>query len=328
MKPRVFGFIATVAVAILATSLGTEAQQAGKVYRIGVLLAAPVLRSPGMSGFREELRNLGYVEGQNLVLEYRSTDYDLGRLPRLAADLVDLKVDLIFAVTTGPAQAAKNATTTIPIVFVAVNNPVNDGLVASLGRPGGNVTGLTNAAPDLSGKRLELLKEIAPRVSEITILWNSVNRSIARQVQETEAAAKKLRLQVQIANMRGSDDLDRALRTIPSGQRGALVVLADIVTMGHRERIAEFAVSHRLPTISEFDWFASAGGLMAYGPNVRWMVERAAIYVDKILKGAKPSELPVEQPTKFQLVLNAKTAKALGLPVPPSLLLRADQILE
>lgn len=317
---------AIVALALFAATLVVEAQP--KVHRVGVLTPGPASRSPGFDAFVQGLRDLGYVEGRNIIIEYRSADDKLERLPALAAELVRINVDVIVAVPTPAVQAAKNATTTIPIVFSGVSDPVNFGLVASLARPGGNLTGQTNTAPDVSGKRLQLLKEIVPRASRVAVLWNAANPIIARQVRETEVAAHALGTELSLAEIRGADDLESAFRTITAGRVDGLVVLADFLTMEHQGRITTLAAKHRLPTISEFREFAASGGLMAYGPSIPAAARRTAAYVDKILKGAKPGELPVEQPTKFDLVINLKTARMLGVTIPQSILLRADQVLE
>jgi putative ABC transport system substrate-binding protein len=311
---------------LIGTSLGAGAQQAGRGYRIGILVPGPT--SPQIQGFWEGLRELGYVEGQNVTVEYRSAHDRLDRLPSLAEQLVTLKVDIIYATVTPAADAAKKATQTIPIVFGASDDPVAHGLVASLARPGGNVTGLSLAAPDVSGKRLELLKEVLPGVSRVAILWNAANPIIARQLTETQAAAEVLSTKLHIVAVRGPDDFESAFRAIMKDRPGALVVLADFLTVGHRGRIAEFAAQNRLPTMCEFREFVAAGCLVAYGPSLPDSGRRVAHYVDRILKGAKPGNLPVEQPTKFELVINMKTAKALGLTIPPSLLLRADHVIE
>jgi len=317
-----------ISASLLAAPLVAQAQQAGKIYRVGVLLPIPVSRMPATGMFRQALRDLGYTEGQNLILEYRSLDTDkLDRLSTLAAELVSANVDVIFAVA-GAAHAAKNATKTIPIVFAGVGDPVGTGLVTSLAHPGGNVTGLTNTAPDLSGKRLQLVTELLPGVSTIAILWNATNPIVRGQVAETEAAARALKTHLLVVPIRSADDFEAAFTAITRQRSGALIVIADVVTTAHRERIATLAVKNRLPMISEFPDFAAAGGLMAYGPSAPDAAHRAAGYVDKILRGAKPGDLPVEQPTKFELVINLKTAKGLGLTIPPSILLRADQIIE
>jgi len=323
---RLIGLPLILTLSLILAPLAVGAQSAGKVYRIGILV--PGSTSPQIQAFREALRDLGYVEGQNLAIEYRSAEDRLERLPGLAAELVALKVDIIYANVTPAAQAAKNATKTIPIVFGASSDPVDYGLVASLARPGGNITGLSNTGADLSGKRLELLKEGVPGISRIAVLWNSANPIMARQLRETEVAAQVLGAQLQVVDVRGPDDFARAFRAVTMGRPGALVVLADFLTVNHRGRIAEFAAKNRLPAISEFREFAAAGCLMAYGPSAPDLGRRAAVFVDKILKGAKPADLPVEQPTKFELIINMKTAKALGLTIPQTLLLRADEVIQ
>jgi putative ABC transport system substrate-binding protein len=316
-------------VLLLGSPLGTDAQTPGRVYRIGILLAAPISPNPPLDAFLHGLRDLDYVHGRNVVIEYRSTDPDkLDRLPALAADLVSRKVDIIFAIATGPAEAAKGATKTIPIVFALASDPVNAGLVASLGRPGGNLTGLTNTSPDLSAKRLQLLKEMLPEITHIALLWNASNSLIARQVPETEVAALALKVQLHVVAVRGPADFETAFSAISKKRVGGLVVIQDVLTATHRERIAALAAKNRLPMISEFRNFADAGALLTYGPNGPEAGRRAAYFVDKILKGAKPGDLPVEQPTKFELVINLKTAETLGLTIPPALLLRANDIIE
>jgi putative ABC transport system substrate-binding protein len=322
---RLLARLAASIVVLLCAALAAEAQPAAKVYRIGVLEA---YRSPSLDLFVQGLREFGYFEGRNILIEYRSAEGRLDRLPALAEDLASIKVDVILAWATGPALAAKNATKTIPIVFMNANDPVNAGLVASLARPGGNVTGWTNTGPDLSGKRLELLKELLPAVSRVAVLWNAGNPLVARQVSETEVAAHALKTELRVVAVRAPDDLESAFSTIVRGRAGGLIVIADVFTTEHRERIAALAAKNRLPMISEFRVSAVAGGLMAYGPSAPDAARRAAAYVDRILKGAKPGELPVEQPTKFDFVINLKTARALGLTIPRSMLLRADQVLE
>ena len=275
------------------------------------------------------MRDLDYVDGRNVIIEYRSTDpHRLDRLPALAADLVSRKVDIILALATGPAQAAKGATKTIPIVFALANDPVHAGLVASLARPGSNLTGLTNTGPDLSAKRLQLLKEVQPEISHIALLWNASNPTVARQVSETEVAARALKVQLHVVAVRGSNDFESAFSTITKARVGGLVVIADVLTAEHRERIVALATRNRLPVISEFRNFADSGALLTYGSSGPDAGRRAAYFVDKILKGANPADLPVEQPTKFELVINLRAAKALGLTIPPSLQLRADQVIE
>jgi len=314
---------------VIASGLATvDAQQARGVYRVGVLLPAPLSRMPATGVFRQGLRELGYVEGQNLVLEYRTLDSDrLEELGVLAAELVKANVDVIFAVAAG-AFAAKKATRTIPIVFAGIADPVGTGLVASLAHPGGNVTGLATTAPDLSGKRLQLLTEILPDIARVAVLWNAANPIMAQQVSETEAAARALKIQLQHVPIRSADDLDGAFAAITSQRAGAVVVIADGLTAAHREQIGALAMRHRMPLISEFRDFAVVGGLAAYGPSAADTARRAAGYVDKILKGAKPADLPVQQPTTFDLVINLKAARALNVTIPPAVLLRADQTIE
>ena len=329
MRRTVLQLATAVALLLVVATLAADAQQPSRVYRIGILQPGPkTLPSPQIGGFREGLRDFGYVEGQNVLMEYRFAEDELDRLPGLAAELVTLKVDIIYATVTPAAQAAKNATQTIPIVFGASSDPVDYGLVASLARPGGNITGLSNIAPELSGKRLELLRQVVPGGSLIAVLWNSANPIIARQVRETEVAAEVLKTKLHIVPVRGPDDFDSAFRAVTMGRPTALVVLADVLTTGHRGRIAEFAAKHRLPAISEFKEFAAAGFLMAYGPSLPETGRRVASYVDKILKGAKPGDIPVEQPTKFELTINLKTARTLGLTISPSLRLQADHVIE
>ena len=329
MAFRLYAACAAIVVVLLGLPLGAEAQPAARVYRVGILMTSSTTRTTALDAFLEELRHLGYVEGRNLVLVYRSTDPDkLERLPGLAADLVSSKVDIIFAMATGPAQAAQSATRTIPIVFVNASDPVNARLVASLGRPGGNLTGLTNTGPDISAKRLQLLKEMLPEISHVAVLWNASNPNVARQVPETEAAARALKVQLHVVAIRGPSDFETAFSAITSARAGGLVVIQDVLTGAHSERIAALAAKNRLPMISEFRNFADAGALLTYGPSGADAGRRAAQYVDKILRGAKPADLAVEQPTRFDLVINRKTAKTLGLTVPAALLLRANDVIE
>ena len=327
---RVYSTVAVVmTVVLLGSAPGTQAQPAARVYRVGILLTTSIARLPALDAFLQGLRELGYVEGRNVIFEYRSTDPDkLDRLPGLAVDLVSSKVDIIFAIATGPAQAAQNATKTTPIVFVNASDPVNAGLVASLGRPGGNLTGLTNTGPDLSAKRLQLLKEMLPGISHIALLWNASNALIARQVQETELAARALKVQLHVVAIRGPADFESAFSAISKARAGGLVVIQDVLTGAHRERIAALAAKHRLPMISEFRNFADVGALLTYGPSGPDAGRRAAHFVDKILRGAKPADLAVEQPTKLELVINLKTAKMLDLTIPPALLLRASEVID
>jgi len=315
---------------LLAMPLAAEAQPAGKVYRIGLLGTSP----PGTPGWRlweaflQGLRELGYVEGQNLRIEGRYSEGRDERLPDLAADLVRLGVDVIVAGATQPAHAAQRATTTIPIVMPNHSDPVGSGLVASLARPGGNVTGLSILNPELTGKRVELLKQALPRVVRVAVLWNPSSQAHPQMLSETEAAARALGLQLHRLQARGRDDYAGAFSAMTKERAEALLVLGDQMFWFHRARIAELAATSRLPTMFAQKEHVEAGGLMSYGPDLRDNYRRAATYVDKILKGAKPADFPIEQPTKFELVINLKTAKVLGLKIPPSLLARVDQVLE
>ncbi len=321
--------IVTALLLALTAPLGAEAQQAGKVARIGYLSPATPTTGPHiLEAFRQGLRDLGYLEGTNIVIEYRYAKGKAERLPDLVAELLSLKVDVIVASGTPAPLAAKNATKTIPIVMASAGDPVGTGLVASLARPGGNVTGLSTLTPELGGKRLQIVKEILPKISRVAILWNAANPYTVLLVREIEAAARKLGVQVQSLEVRGPDDFENVLPAAISGGAGALMVVDDPLTVSHRIQIANFAARNRLPAMYGFKEFAEAGGLMAFGVKLADLYRRAATYVDKILKGAKPADLPVEQPSKFDLVINLKTAKALGLTIPQSLLLRADEVIE
>ncbi len=312
---------------ISAWPLAANAQQASKVARIGVLLpGAPP--DALLEVLRGGLRELGYKEGQNLSLEVRYAEGKLDRLPALAAELVQLKVDVMTTVSTPAALAAKQAAGTTPIVFTAVGDPVGAGVVASLARPGGTLTGLSLLASELSGKRLELLREATPKVDHVAMLWNSTNPGMILRAREAEAAAKSLRVTLISLGVHDLDTFDSAFARITRDRPDALLTLVDPFTRLHRKRIVEFAAQHRLPTIYEAREFADAGGLIAYGPSLADQQRRAAAYIDKILKGAKPGDLPVEQPTKFELVINLKTAKALGLTIPQSVLIRADEVIQ
>jgi putative ABC transport system substrate-binding protein len=314
--------------AILGASLAVDAQQAGKVARIGYLSPGSPTSAPHIDeAFRQGLRELGYVEGQNIVIEYRWAEGRAERLPDLAAELVNLKVDVIVAGGTPAPLAAKHATSTIPIVMATAGDPVGSGLVASLARPGENVTGLSAISPELGGKRLQFLKEVIPGVSRVAVLWNAANPYAVLVWRQTEAAARTLGVQVQSLAVRGPDDFENALPAAIKWGAGALIVVEDPLTYIHRMRIADFAARNRLPWIDGYREYAEAGALMAFGPNLADLYRRAATYVYKILKGAKPADLPVEQPTKFELVINLKTAKALGLTIPESVLVLADEVI-
>jgi putative ABC transport system substrate-binding protein len=274
------------------------------------------------------LRDLGYVEGRNVAVEYRDAEGRYDRLPALAVDLVVLKVDVIVVTNTPAAVAAKQATTTIPIVMTLVSDPVGSGLVVNLARPGGNVTGLSFMHPELSRKRLELLKEVIPKVAQVAVLSNPSNPNTPPLLRETEAAARALSLQLQIVEVRDSAALDSAFSAMTKAHVGALVVMPDSVFFDQRKRIVDLAAKSRLPAMYSWREPVDAGGLMAYGASGPDIFRRAAEYIDKILKGAKAADLPIEQPTKFELVINLKTAQALGLTIPQSLLVRADEIIQ
>jgi putative ABC transport system substrate-binding protein len=321
-------FIASVA-GLLSTPLIVEGQQTGKVWRIGFLSSlSPSATTVRIDAFRLGLRELGYVEGQNLIIEYRWAEGKDDRLPVLAAELVQLPVDVIVAQATVPAIAARRATTTIPIVVAAAGDAVGVGLVASLGRPGGNVTGLTIVAPDMTGKRLELLRQAMPGVTRLAALRNPTNPVSGPELRETEAASRILGMRLRSVEVLDMDRLDLAFSTIVHEQVEAVIVLSDLLFFGRRNQIAALALTNRLPIIAWTPEFAESGCLMTYGPNVVEMHRRVATYVDKIFKGSKPGDLPIEQPTKLELVINLKTAKALGLTIPQSLLLRADDVIQ
>ena len=294
-------FIEVIAGGLLAAPLAAEAQPA-RIPRIGVLSPGSPGPSPLFDAFRQGLRELGYVEGQNIRLEYRFAETRLERLSGLATELIDLKVDVILAINSTAAQAALNATKAIPIVFTWVADPLS--LVKNLARPGGNVTGLTTITTELSGKRLELFKAVLPGISRIAVLWNSANPVATAVFTEMEGASARLGVQLYPMGVRGSSDLEDAFKAAAWARASALFVVEEGTLFPHRARILSLAAQHRLPAASQFREFAEAGGLLSYGPNLPDLFRRAAIYVDKILKGAKPADLPVEQPTKFELVIN------------------------
>jgi len=317
------------ALGLLVAPLPAAAQQPAKVPRIGFLGgSAPAALAHSLEAFRQGLRELGYVAGQNIALESRWAEGRFDRLPALAGELVRLRVDLIVTAGTPAAHAAKEATASIPIVAAAVGDPVGTGLVASLARPGANLTGLSDITVDLSAKRLELLKELVPTASRIAILWNPAHPTNPLQLRETRAAAQALGITLQSLEVQRSGELERAFAAIRRERAGALVVLSDPFMLLHRGRLADLAANNRLPTMYPWREHVEAGGLMAYGVNLPDLFRRAATYVDKILKGAKPADLPVEQPMRFELVINMKTAKALGLTFPPSILIRATEVIQ
>ena len=327
MKKKIF--LSGVAILMLAFVHIADAQPK-KVARIGFL--APATRTGYQhhtDAFLQGLRELGYVEGQNIVVEYRWADGNFERLPELAAELVRLNVDVIVAAVTQASLAAKNATGTIPIVMVAVANPVDSGLIASLARPGANITGTSSMTDEVVGKQLELLKETFPKISQVAALWNPANPVFqAIQRRETEVTARALGLQLHFLEAGGPDDIERAFAAMAKERTKALLVLIDPVFTSNRKRIADLAAKQRLPTVSGIREYVEAGCLIAYGPSFPDMYRRAAYYVDRILKGTKPADLPVEQPTKFELVINLKTAKQIGLTIPQSVLYRADKVIK
>ncbi len=314
---------------LLALSFPAGAQQAKKIPRIGFLASVSASSDADrIEAFRLGLRELGYVEGQNVTIEYRWADGRFEQLPDLAAELVRLKVDVIVAVVTQASLAAKKATGTIPIVMVGVSDPVGSGLVASLARPGTNITGTSSMTAEIVGKLLELLKETLPKISRVAALWNPANSVFqALQLRETEVAARALGVQLQILEARGPDEIDRAFAAMVKERTKALLILGDPVFTSHRKRIADLAAKYRLPAVSGTREYVEAGGLMAYGPSFPDMHRRAATYVDKILKGTKPADLPVEQPKKFEFIINLKTAKQIRLTIPPNVLARADKVI-
>ena len=321
------------ALALLAAPLVVEAQQGGKVRRIGLLtISSEQPQRELADAFRRGLAELGYVEGQNIVIEYRSAQGRVEQFPDLFAELARLEVDLILSVGGTPvARAAKQANVTIPVIVPAMGDPVGDGVVVSLAHPGGNVTGSTFLGPALVPKRIELLKEAIPGLSRVAALWHPRaygDRTMAEMLKETEAAGQKLGVKLQLLEARSANDFARAFSAMTREHIRALVVLPSPMFYGEHQRIVELALTSRLPAIFAFREAADAGSLMSYGANLPDLFRRGAIQADKILRGAKPADLPVEQPTRFELVVNLKTAKVLGLTIPPSLLLRADQVIE
>jgi len=327
MKKKVFCL--ALGIMLLALSFPVEAQQAKKIPRIGYLGAASSSANLArIEAFRQGLRELGYVEGKNIVIEWRYAEGKLDRLSELAAELVRLKVEVI--VTGGPpgTRPAKEATVTIPIVMAQDSDPVGNGFVVSLARPGGNITGLSTLAPEISGKRLELLKEIVPRLSRVAVLGGSTTPGNAQALREVELAAGAFGVKLQYLDVLSPKDIETAFRAAAKGRAEAVIVLVSPVFVNQRTQLADLAVKGRLPAIYDRAEFVDDGGLMCYGTNFADLSRRAATYVDKILKGAKPADLPVEQPIKFELVINLKTAKQIGLTIPQSVLYRADKVIK
>ena len=313
----------------LASAGAVRAQAPPTVRRIGLLSGfSPSTWAPSYKAFRLGLRDLGWVEGKNISIEYRYAEGRHDRLPDLAADLVRLKVDVIVASVGTDAVAAKKATRAIPIVMATASDPVASGIVESLARPGGNVTGLSQMLQELGGKRLELLKEMVPKLSRVAVLWNPQSASATLNWKENQQPARQLGIQLHSLEVRSPNELDQAFEAATMARADALAILPDPVISTNLERIVDFAARSRLPSIYQWSEFADAGGLVTYGPDRADLFRRAATYVDKILKGAKPGDLPVDQPTKLELVVNLKTAKALGITIPQSVLFRADKVIE
>ena len=324
-------FLLTSLAGAFAAPLAAEAQRAVKLYRIGFLSVASASDQRGQrlfEAFRNGLAELGYVEGQSIAIESRWAAWKYERLPDLALELVRLKMDVIVTAAVPAITAGKEATRTIPIVMAAVVDPVATGLVASLARPGGNLTGVSLMTPELVGKQLDMLKEILANASRVAILWNPANLGNQPQLKAAGLAARTLGIRLQPLEARSPREIDTAFASITTEGTDALVVLVDAMFIDQRTRIADLAATRRLPSVYGVPEHVGAGGLLAYGPNLLNGYRRAAVYVDKILRGAKPGDLPIEQPTQFELVINVKTAKALGLTIPPSLLARADQVIE
>jgi len=317
-----------VAVVLLGVAVTAEAQQPGKIPTIGFMRGGSPT-DPEVEAFRQGLRDLGYVEGKNINIEFRNTDGKTDRFSGVAAELVRLKVDVIVAAGgSAVVLAVKPATDTIPIVMTNSGDPVAIGVVASLARPGGNITGLTSSSTDLSGKLVELLKEAVPKLSRVAVLWSPAEAGNVRNFKETEVAAQSLRLKLLSLELRTAYDLDNALQSAIKDRAGALMIIRSPAYTTTGERIVDFAAKNRLPTMFPERSFVESGGLMSYAPNIADNFRRAAVYVDKILKGAKPSDLPVERPMKFEFMINLKTANQIGLIIPPNVLARADKVIK
>lgn len=319
---------------LLLAGIGLSAAQAGvaqvrtKPWRIGYLVVSPLIDPPSAerAAFFEGLRELGYIEGKNLIVEYRSAEGDPEVLPFLAEELADLKVDLIVCMGAVPTLAAKKATRTIPIVMTSATDPVGNGLIASLARPGGNITGMSSVNPELGPKRLELLKEAVPGIKRVAVLWDSKNPAVVTEWRSIQAAARVLGIRLQPIDI-GNRSIGKALDTIGKNPPDALLAIIDVRMSAYRVIISDFALRHRLPTMFGQRDYAVAGGLLSYAPSFPALAHRAASYVDKILKGANPADLPIEQPTQFELVVNLKTARTLGIRIPQSILIRADEVI-
>jgi putative tryptophan/tyrosine transport system substrate-binding protein len=327
MRYRVAALV-LVALSLLSVQFA-EAQQGKKVHVIGFLRSgSPTIHASENEAFRQGLRDLGYVEGKNIAFEYRYAEGKPERYPELAAELVRHKVDVIVVGGTGPTRAARQATSTIPIVVGAAGDLVRAGLVASLARPGGNITGSTEISPDLSGKRLELLKEVVPNASQVAVVWYpSVGSTDDDEVRETDTAARQFGVKIHLVEVRTPGDFQAAFAAMTKQQANAVIIIQGAFTLFHRKQLVEHAVKNRLPSLCESARFGEEGCLINYGADVLYLYRRAASYVDKILKGTKPADLPIEQPTKFELIINLKTAKHIGLTITPSVLARADRVI-
>jgi putative ABC transport system substrate-binding protein len=326
---RLIGLVVVLTVGLLDAPFAAEAQPAGKAHRIGFLgNSTAALEANLVTPFREGLRELGYVEGQNIAIEYRWAEGKYERFPGLIAELLAQRVEVIVTAGTPATQAVKKATTSVPLVMVGVGDPVASGIVVSLKRPGGNITGVTSIADETQGKRLELLREILPTASSIAVLSNPENQSLGPVLNELRAAAKFLGMKVQVFDVKTAGDLEEAFKAIVRARPGVLQVMGDRMFLHNRQRIVDFATKQHLPAVAVHPELVEAGGLFSFGPSYPGMHRRAAYFVDRILKGMKPADLPVERPTKFEFVINLKTAKALGLTIPPSVLARADQLIE
>jgi putative ABC transport system substrate-binding protein len=326
MRNNWFGSL--VLVLVIAWAGNATAQQGKRLPRVGFLIASSAgSQTPRLEAFKRGLRELGYVEGQNILLDIRSGEGNPEQISIAAAELVNLKVDVIVSGGPTSTRAAKQATTTVPIVMTQEGDPIGDGMIASLARPGGNITGLSTLGPELSGKRLEFLKEIVSKLSRVAVLASRDQLRDSAVKKEREAAAKALGLQLQNVEIRDASDIERAFQAVTKGRAGAILAQAVALLLSQRTQVAELAITHRLPAIYSREEFVEVGGLAVYAPSITDLSRRAATYVDKILKGAKPADLPVEQPKKFEFVVNLKTAKQIGLTIPPNVLVRADRVI-
>jgi len=326
MTGRIFGFVCLLLAVFLPA--GSEAQQSQKALRIGFLFGlSPAANASRVEAFRQRLRELGYIEGKDVVIQYRAADGKAERLPNLANELVRLNVDVIVTAGPSPTRAVKEATSRIPIVMAWDSDPVGDHFVSSLARPGGNITGLSTLSPELSGKQLELLKETIPRLSRVLVLWTSNEPGYSQILKQTESAAEALKVRLQSVDVRVPNDIETAIGNASKSHVDGIFLVSSRVFFSQRKKVVDLAGKSRIPAIYNQVEYVDAGGLMSYATSFTDLYRRAAIYVDKILKGAKPAELPVEQPTKFEFVINLKAAKQIGLTIPPNVLARADRVI-